>query len=632
MANLWTSIRNVPLRLLGYLLCWPGIPLPSQVLAAMITKAALNELLRLYRKYDLPFPPDNAVLVKFPTGVVAWEKDGQHYPQYAFGFWLNADAPQTYPRIVFGTQVVQMESRPRGTNLQRVDPQGASLDHIDVQSRGSKIPLNAGLATALQCHARGWTTFAQQLAQVSVTAPSYDRDPDWVTSVGEWIYARKNKLTADRIPVTTPHSIFAGMVWNHFLNEIVRAGSNWHELAPKMKLWLESEPTQTDDNKRAVVASLEAALRPRTAEAASVEALIDELMDQPVSPDEGGPPEAPAIGKLKAMGFTAVPALIEHLSDERMTRSTISAFNTLSDPLQRVGDLAAGILQTIAGQDFSKDWLAARVGNGVAKADVLDWWQLAQKTGEEKYAIDHLFSSLTKTKFANRALLSVITQKYPQRLPALYGMTLDNYAEDYGLAEALGASSLSSDVKLRSLEHGLANAHAAHQIAALRVLQGIDPARADTALVQYLEKLPAKTKGAVRTSPEARVAHLVKKSDSPAVWAALLAAAQRASIGLRMELMRPMHYSYIGDQQRRERLAFLAAFLDDDEVRVTDSDPEFYKGPCAGFTFDRLSVRDLAATSIASMLRFPDEPKPDWTVDQWADLRAKVRRALAEEE
>ena len=75
-------------------------------------------------------------------------------------------------------------------------------------------------------------------------------------------------------------------------------------------------------------------------------------------------------------------------------------------------------------------------------------------------------------------------------------------------------------------------------------------------------------------------------------------------------------------------MAFLAAFLDDAEEPDVKANPKMFEGPHAGFTFARLSVRDLAAMKIASILEMPEQPNKDWTAEQWEKLRVKVKQAL----
>jgi hypothetical protein len=86
----------------------------------------------------------------------------------------------------------------------------------------------------------------------------------------------------------------------------------------------------------------------------------------------------------------------------------------------------------------------------------------------------------------------------------------------------------------------------------------------------------------------------------------------------------------------KERLAFLAQFLNDSEVRVGKGENGFpafdgkYSGPYAGFLFGRLEVRDFAAIQIAAMMDLPDQPTPksNWTREQWAVFRTRVTAAV----
>src|SRR5438094_10114 len=63
------------------------------------------------------------------------------------------------------------------------------------------------------------------------------------------------------------------------------------------------------------------------------------------------------------------------------------------------------------------------------------------------------------------------------------------------------------------------------------------------------------------------------------IWLQYLRAAKRASVGLRMEIMNPMNYTYIGQINRCLRLAFLAAFLKDEAVRDASGGLEKFQAP-----------------------------------------------------
>jgi hypothetical protein len=119
-------------------------------------------------------------------------------------------------------------------------------------------------------------------------------------------------------------------------------------------------------------------------------------------------------------------------------------------------------------------------------------------------------------------------------------------------------------------------------------------------------------------------------TDSAEVWAAFLAAAKRADVGLRMELMNPLNYSHVGDRVLKQRIQFLAAFLDDETERDAASDPAKFTGPFAGFVFPKLRVCDLTAEKAGSLLGLDQQPRPSWTKQDWENYRARVRKELAQ--
>jgi hypothetical protein len=147
-------------------------------------------------------------------------------------------------------------------------------------------------------------------------------------------------------------------------------------------------------------------------------------------------------------------------------------------------------------------------------------------------------------------------------------------------------------------------------------------------LLATLDALPRTPTVPYWKCPEAAFAHLVMATDDPRAWTMLEKVAKRSDVGLRMEFLEKMNYSYVGDRQRQQRLEFLAAFLKDAEAPDVKANPKMFDGPYAGFMFRRLEVRDLAAEKIASILGMPDRPDRDWTPEQWKKLRNQVEQAL----
>jgi hypothetical protein len=97
-----------------------------------------------------------------------------------------------------------------------------------------------------------------------------------------------------------------------------------------------------------------------------------------------------------------------------------------------------------------------------------------------------------------------------------------------------------------------------------------------------------------------------------------------------MEMMNPLNCSYIGTTNLDFRLAFLSSFLEDEAIRNCDREDPKFEGPCAAFTFARISVRDFVTMQLASLiLETDDYPDDSWTESQWDELRKQVQAQLA---
>jgi hypothetical protein len=127
----------------------------------------------------------------------------------------------------------------------------------------------------------------------------------------------------------------------------------------------------------------------------------------------------------------------------------------------------------------------------------------------------------------------------------------------------------------------------------------------------------------------------VSESNDPLVWEALEKAIKGASVGLRMQLLQNVTYHHedeMSEIQRKRPLAILAAFLDDTTLRDRSSDSKKYDGPCAGFTYKRLSVQDHVAMEMARLLNIEIELNPKRTQEEWAKVRKRGRDAWLREQ
>ena len=170
--------------------------------------------------------------------------------------------------------------------------------------------------------------------------------------------------------------------------------------------------------------------------------------------------------------------------------------------------------------------------------------------------------------------------------------------------------------KLKSLKH---------KRTLLQNLVKVDEKACVKRLIPILEALPADVDGPYWTCTEANFTHVVMLCEADEVWDVYEKVVKRSAIGLRMEMMNRMNYSYVGKQQLMQRVKLLSQFLQDNELRDMQKSLQKYSGPCAAFTIPKIEVRNFVAGKIDSLLsKKTARPDEYWTEQQWTTLREKV--------
>lgn len=573
----------------------------------------MDQLVARYKELGLPLPPDNAKLVLFASGWRTIAADKTETVHHAIGFLLPTKDAGKPNRVLVGTYLHQFGNRkPKFTY---VDPERADLTNVTAEWTEPPFEINAGLATAIACHARGHVKLARDLVAKSLASNA------------------GHHFSAFYQPANLPpQKALAHLAWAHWANELVTPDTDRAAIAKRLKALVKAEPSLDTDSSKWLLRSLAATLKPSSAKHGSARALIDcltelsshsqALLGEDLAADS-------AAKKLIEMGFDAVPALIEHLDDERLTRSVQTGFNNFPSWPRQVGHVVSDLLQGLAGEDARRDWLDRQRGSFLDKDVVKTWWKKAQSSGEEQYLLDHVMGS-EDSQHPSQQMLRVIVVKYSGRLPTIYRNLLRDRPEmqSYDVIEALKESSLPRAEKLVLLLEGARHKNLEQRRFAIWAIKDLDPERFITLLVENLNSLPATPKEPYWRSPEAAMAHLVIDTPDPRAWKALAAAAKRVDVGLRLELMNPMNYSYIGEDRKRERLTFLGGFIDDTALRDEATNSELFDGPSAAFTIPKIRVCDFAAMQIASILNMSHEPTDKWSVDQWDSFRAAVRKKL----
>ena len=569
-----------------------------------------DQLLADYRAYGLPLPPGNAKLVRFEPGGGFFRND-KLPPAHFLGFLLRPGTKHRPPILLVGTEEIRLEA---DTPVEAVEPKPALLTGIDSPWWGrATFEANTGLAIALQCKSRGWHGLAQKLWALGLKQ-----------DIGQGFGGAFNQPAN-----LSNRSALAYLAWAYSGNELVNPDTDRTRTAKRMKALLAVEPQLNTEVNRELLKSLEAALVPSTARRGSVERMIDDLTET-CNTRRQGDEDDPRYSRLGQKGFAVVPALIEHLDDDRLTRSVRPGFNNFPPRILRVKDVVSDLLRELAGEEVGEEWLQRQHSYMVERTDARAWWVKARKEGEEAYLLAHVLPGGKEANSPNRLMLSIITERYPKYLPKLYKANLNERPkmQSWPLAEAVARSALPKEKKRELFLQASRHKTLEHRRVGLSQLQKLDPQRFITILLKTLDGLPKSTTGPYWSCPEADFAEIVLETDDPRAWAMLEKVAKRSDVGLRMEFINIMDYSTLGSRQRRQRLKFLAAFLDDAEAPDVKANLRMFNGPDARFAFRRPAVRDLAAMEIVSILAMPDQPDRDWTPQQWEKLRNNVKEAL----
>jgi hypothetical protein len=226
--------------------------------------------------------------------------------------------------------------------------------------------MNPHFATALQCEWRGWDELARALIQENYD--DWRRPGGWDPLWGPSDFGHERSL----------NEAVAYLAWSYWARQLLDSNSDRVRITKRIQGILEDEPRLRTKKRLCFARSLEATFKPSKAKAGSASALIDDLINIGGKWSNGR--EEPRSKRLADLGFDAVPALIEHLDDPRLTRG-IKTTNS-QWPFQEhlmVRDVIQDLLVKLAGEKVAGKWRLYRAEDDLGwqpeKADVEVWWQ-----------------------------------------------------------------------------------------------------------------------------------------------------------------------------------------------------------------------------------------------------------------
>ncbi len=554
-----------------------------------------SKLLAIAKKHHMPFPPPDArlVLVHAEQWTVLGNASNDLDPAYYVPGFLLKELPDGSIEAFVGVRkkVISPKNepiwRPFTTQVQKRKP-GGFLSEFDTSA----------VITAIQCAERGNTKQAEAL-WLAYARPKYWDDEKTI---------RRKKQASQ-----TAEECLVGYLLSSYLQSLNQAHADWSQIHANCKSlikdfpYLKKYPWEMNHFNM-----LTLSINAKPAAKGSVEDLLVTYSRQPrIRRDADWQCEAEK--KIILMGLKAIPELAKLFNDKRLTtHQSLGGFRTPPQTLS-LGALAQQLAKKIQ-------------GSGTYHPGV----------DEKKFFASAVFERTKNGGISriHRTPLQIVALKYPELLPGLceeYSLHAIPQISPYSLANAVRLSALPLEQRIAILSKYGTHGSLSSRQAYLQNLAKLDGKSCKPLIFPLIKQLPKDVDTPYWTCTEAALTHIIMQIEDDAVWKAYLTKTKSCAIGLRMEIINPMNYLYIKNKNRARRLAFLAAFLDDSEVRTVNEKSTKWDGPHAGFHFDVLSMQNYAATSIAGILPIPEQPADYWNAQQWSAFRAKVRKALAKE-
>jgi hypothetical protein len=542
-----TSIRLVGALVL--LCCGASVGF-AQKPVAPAPHLTLDELVKEYQRYGLPVPPKEAELVRVKLAAQRAVK-----PSYTLGFLYPPAKPGGQPRLLQGYSWTTWFV-PEKVTLAKPIPastEGVALSHWD------------WLCLAAQCKIRGWDDLA---------AAAYT----------EALLSLRGYSEAD---VRTVSEALRESAWTYWKAKLWERDSDRKEIYARLCSLHPANPKYPSTWDDELLRDLEPTLVPRKSKPGTAEALIDDLTDYWDDPDDPLTESGhSAFWKLVELGFDAVPALIEHAKDYRLTREKVG--RVVSD-VSRVGDLCEGILSHLS---------AGALHIPIDPGDALKWWGKARQYGEELWLIDHFFPSEDEeenTIFPSEIMLRVIRAKYRQRFAEIYQTVLYKRPklDSEQLTKEIAKGKFTRERKLSLLEEGASHRNPVHCYYALNALSELDDGAFRKHLFHAIQSLPQCLDFDKSGPQPVWIAQLISKTDDRKCWDTYTAATMRASGDCRISFIRCVGWPPEPgekDSGRKQSIHYLLGFFSDTSVGKSD-----WKGT-------EREARDVAAIHLGYLL------------------------------
>ncbi|MHC4502363.1 MAG: hypothetical protein ACYTFI_03580, partial [Planctomycetota bacterium] len=408
---------------------------------------------------------------------------------------------------------------------------------------GNRFRIYSDLALAIQCHTRGWDRLAR-----AFLVRSNRRLP-------QSVFDRTSPRPRD------PGDAVALMAWNYWCNRFVSPDEDRRAVLARLRKLSRSGHGLDAPFHMSILEDMEKTLAPTDTAPGSAEALVDALR---------GPHKRANYRRLRDMGLEAVPVLIDHLVDYRLTRAIQSTDSGCYVWHVRISDVVADLLNGLYGkkEGFSYDFLQLQGrGKSLDRRHVLHWWNSVQGAKALDYLLENAITmGRDRQPEVNESILAVLGQQHPGELVKLVGENLGRFEYVHDLLDALAESKATSEEKNRLYLLAASAPEWRKRTVGIRYLFEADHPKAAGLLIEEIRRIPdtpAEPYWVCAAGSVARIAHYTQDRRA---WTALKEAARRVDVGQRLQMIQQMTRSSTPEDPHA--LEFLVALLEDRETRT----------------------------------------------------------------
>jgi len=576
--------------------------------ATSLTDKQKRNLLELASKWEIPQPVKRAQLVKF----WAFERGGKS--MYLLGFYEGANKE----RVLIGFDSEGTSGR-KLSELQtiEVDPMKlTSLEDVTGSTPfGGLFEYNSGLVTGIQLVRNGniglgWTLFEKSLSE----------------DAGQWrsaFYIKANEA---------PALMLAKSCLASYLSELGSKKPNYVSIEQRIIQLVNDQPELDTKALVSVLVTLKLTSRYALAPKGTQQFLVDQYMMGGVTHSALSVTGMDSSRLLSEKGFEVIPELLRQSQSKRFTNHVMEGFNNFLSFPMTAEQVIDQYLNDFSGGSIGGGWLSRQKGYTSKEAARNKWWEEAQKLGEKDYVRKNLLKRSKKGKREleiNTYLLVLAEVKYPTLLPEAYERIVATSGQSWELAKAVGRAKGISQRKKENLYAMAVKAGNNHRNVALLELRKLNFVAADELLVRIMNKAPRTTKSKYWTDSNAYLGQLAMCSNDPKVWASLVNYLKKADLGMSMELINKMRCDISESPQAADFLLMVFDRYKNSKVVRNEKSSSKFEGPCAGFPFVKITLRDFIHQKWAKLLKLEIErPNKNWVEQDWMKFRVKVAKEV----